>query len=356
MLIESAEVVHYALPFERIYSTARGNLTERELVLLRLRSEGLEGLGETAAMTLRGADSAAQLAAELKEACEALLIGTEIGKGDLERALIPLRHAQARPELLACVDIAFHDLMAKAEGVPLWRLLGADESQPVHCNATLPMANPSEIARIADGWQADGFDTLKLKVGVPGDIAQVAAVREAVADHSKLRLDANGAWRPDEAPSRIDALGGEAIELVEEPTSGLDGLAEVRRKTSVPIAADESVSKEREARAAVDGDCCDFVALKLAKVGGIRSAVEISKTIDSYMTSALEGPVGVLAAAHTVQAMPDAGLAHGLATERLFSVAIGGKAEWDGPDLILPDAPGLGVALDEELLASQAIS
>lgn len=355
MLIESAEVVHYALPFERIYSTARGNLTERELVLLRLGSEGLEGLGETAAMTLRGADSAAKLASELREACETLLIGAEIARDDLERALIPLRHAHARPELLACVDIAFHDLVAKAEGIPLWRLLGATESRPVHCNATLPMANPSEMARIANEWLSDGFRTLKLKVGIPGDSAQVAAVRGAVGDQTRLRLDANGVWKPDEAPARIDALGGEEIELIEEPTSGLAGLAEVRRRTSVPIAADESVSKEREARAAVDGEACDYVALKLAKVGGIRAAVEISRVIDSYMTSALEGPVGVLAAAHTVQAMPDAGLAHGLATERLFSVEIAEKAEWRGPDLILPDDPGLGVTLDEELLAAQII-
>lgn len=355
MLIESAEVVHYALPFARIYATARGSLTERELVLLRLRSEGLEGLGETAAMTLRGSDSAAQLAADLKDACESLLIGSHIDRDGLERALIPLRHMQARPEVLACVDIALHDLVAKAEQVPLWRLLGGDEPRALRCNATLPMANPSEIARVATSWQADGFDTLKLKVGIPGDTAQVAAVREAVGDDASLRLDANGAWNPEDVPMRIEAMGAESIELIEEPTFGLERLAQVRRMTEVPIAADESVAKEREAEAAAESGACDFVALKLAKVGGIRAAIAISSAIDCYMTSSLEGPVGIMAAAHATQVLPDCGLAHGLATERLFSLSVGDGAVWNGPDLILPSGPGLGVVLDEEALAAQTI-
>ncbi len=356
MLIEAAEVVHYSLPFERIYTTARGNLTERELVLLRVRSEGLEGLGEAAAMTLRGADSAAMLAADLEEACNSLLVGSEIDRGGLERALIPFRNRQARPELLACIDIALHDLIAKSHEMPLWQLLGAAECGPVRCNATLPMANPAEISRIAAGWAGDGFDTMKMKVGIPGDVAQVGAVRNTVGPGVNLRLDANGAWKVADAPDRIRAMGEHEIELIEEPTNGLDALAEVKRSTKVPISADESIATVREARYAVESKACDFTALKLAKVGGIRNALSISEAIGSYMTSSLEGPVGILAGAHTVQAMPDAGLAHGLATERLFSVQVGEGGTWSGASLSLPDAPGLGVALDEELLASRRIA
>ena len=351
MVIEGYEVINYALPFERIYTTARGSLTERELVLLKLHAEGLTGLGETAAMTLRGSRPAAELARELDSACREYLAGREIDASGLDRFLIPLRHAEARPELLACVDIALNDLLAKAEGVPLWKFLGASESAPVRCNATLPMANPSELAGVAAGWREEGFETFKLKVGVPGDSAQVTAVREAVGDSCSLRLDANGAWKPDEAAERIRDFSVEDIELVEEPTSGLEGLAELRSMIEVPLAADESVTSGREAREASDLEACDFVALKLAKVGGIRNAIEISNTISSYMTSALEGPVGVLAAAHTVQAMAPAGVPHGLATERLFASSVGSGAEWLGPDLTLPEAPGIGAILDEKLLA-----
>lgn len=351
MVIEGYEVVHYALPFERIYTTARGSLTERDLVLLKVHAEGLTGLGETAAMTLRGSKPAAELADELDSACREHLVGREIDAAGLDRFLIPLRHAEARPELLACVDIALHDLLAKAQGVPLWKFLGVDESAPVRCNATLPMANPSELASVAAEWHAEGFETFKLKVGVPGDTAQVSAVRQAVGDACSLRLDANGSWKPDEAAERIGDFAVEGIELVEEPTSGLEGLAQLRTMVEVPLAADESVTSGREAREAVELEACDLVALKLAKVGGIRSAIEISNTISSYMTSALEGPIGVLAAGHTVQAMASTSVPHGLATERLFASTVGSGCDWIGPDLVLPDEPGIGAELDDEMLA-----
>lgn len=355
MVIERFEVVHFTLPFERIYSTARGSLTERDLVLLKLHAEGLTGMGETAAMTLRGSSPAAELARELDEACAEFLIGLDIDAASLERALIPLRHANARPELLACADIALHDLVSRAAGIPLWRFLGSGEAAPITCNATLPMANPSELAGVAASWRDDGFETFKLKVGVPGDSAQVAAVRGAIGDEGSLRLDANGSWRTHEAADRISDLGQEEIELIEEPTSGLGNLAELRSMVEVPIAADESVATGREAREAVERKSCDYVALKLAKVGGIRNALEIAQTIPSYMTSALEGPVGVLAAAHVVQAMPSADLPHGLATERLFSATVGTGGEWRGPDLLLSEDPGLGVTLDEEMLEARRV-
>ncbi len=74
-----------------------------------------------------------------------------------------------------------------------------------------------------------------------------------------------------------------------------------------------------------------------------------------YLSSSLEGPVGIAAAAHVAQAIPDAGIAHGLATSLLFSETIGRGAELEGPMLHVPDAPGLGVELDEDALARLAL-
>lgn len=351
MRIEHAEVIRYALPFARPYTTSRGTLDSRELVMLEIQAEGLTARGEAAAMTLRGAESAGRLAAELEEAVDDLLVGSEIE--DPVRAMIPFRNRDLRAELLACIDISLHDLVAQSQNVPLWRFLGADAAGPVTCNATLPLANPTEISQIAQRWSEEGFDTFKLKVGVPGDSAQLAAVRERIGSEGRIRLDANGVWTPGEAIDRITALGlvGD-LELVEEPTSSLDALAEVRRAVDVRIAADESVTRERDASMALELDACDIVTVKLAKVGGISGAVAIGGRIPTYMSSALEGPVGISAAAHTVQAIPDAGVAHGLATERLFSESIGAPGRWEGSDLLLSDSPGLGVDLDEEKLKS----
>jgi L-alanine-DL-glutamate epimerase-like enolase superfamily enzyme len=69
-----------------------------------------------------------------------------------------------------------------------------------------------------------------------------------------------------------------------------------------------------------------------------------------YLSSALDGPVGIAAAAHVAQAIPDPGVAHGLATSLLFSDTVGRGAELDGPMLRVPEGPGLGVELDEQAL------
>jgi L-alanine-DL-glutamate epimerase-like enolase superfamily enzyme len=79
----------------------------------------------------------------------------------------------------------------------------------------------------------------------------------------------------------------------------------------------------------------------------------------SYLSSSLEGPVGITAAAHAVQALRarqgDAGIAHGLATERLFSATIGRGAVPEGDELRLDERPGLGVEIDEDALAARRI-
>jgi L-alanine-DL-glutamate epimerase-like enolase superfamily enzyme len=87
--------------------------------------------------------------------------------------------------------------------------------------------------------------------------------------------------------------------------------------------------------------------------------LEIAGEIPVYLSSALEGPVGIAAAAHTFQALAggpgDAGVAHGLATERLFSQSVGTGAKAEGDELHLDDTSGLGVELDEDALAARRV-
>ena len=81
---------------------------------------------------------------------------------------------------MAAVDIAVHDLVGRATGEPVWRLLGASEAKPVVCNATLPAANPAATQVMAEEWHSQGFRTFKLKVGLAGDVTQVATVRQTL--------------------------------------------------------------------------------------------------------------------------------------------------------------------------------
>ena len=274
-------------------------------------------------------------------------------------ALARCRNRGASPPALAAVDIALHDLAGKAGDAPVWKLLGASSAGPVLCNATLPAANPVELAAAAERWAADGFRTFKLKMGLASDVAQIATVRGVLGPEVRIRIDANGAWTLDQAAERLEAIGEHTVELAEEPVSGLEQLSALRGRTSIALAGDESISSPRDAREAVEAGACSFAAVKLAKVGGITAALEIARTMPAYLSSALEGPVGIAAAAHAVQALSPraetAGLAHGLATERLFSETVGAGLAREGDTLLVGDAAGLGVSVDTDALEARRL-
>jgi L-alanine-DL-glutamate epimerase-like enolase superfamily enzyme len=334
MRIERLEVVPFALPFREPYVTARGRLERRELVLLRLFADGLVGLGETTALSLRGGDA-------LVKIVEGLRGVHPLPEGGAENP------AGLSTEARTALEIAMLDLAGKASGEPAWRILGGAATRPVECNATLTAGEPEDVVRQALAWAERGFTTFKLKAGMDGDVEQVTAARSALPPAALLRIDANGAWSVTQAAERLEAMA--PLELAEQPVATISELRELSTLTRVPLAADESVATAQDARAAAPS--CGYATVKLAKVGGPAEALAIARELPVYLSSALDGPVGITAAAHVAQALPDAGLAHGLATQLLFAESIGSGAELDGPFLRVPEAPGLGVELDERALA-----
>ena len=154
------------------------------------------------------------------------------------------------------------------------------------------------------------------------------ALRDAIGPDAKIRLDANGAWSVRTAEKTLAAMASLDIELVEQPVASLRKMAKLRRGADVRIAADESVATPQEAEHAVAMEACDLATVKLSKVGGHVAALEIAERLPVYLSSALDGPVGIAAAAHTAQALRksgDAGVAHGLATQRLFAETIAAR-------------------------------
>jgi len=108
---------------------------------------------------------------------------------------------------------------------------------------------------------------------------------------------------------------------------------------------------------AVSTGACALTGVKLSKVGGPEEAIEIAEVLPTYLSSALDGPVGIAAAVQVAQTLgaasgsPADGLAHGLATQRLFSTSIASVGcELRGDMLHAPEGPGLGVEIDEAAL------
>ena len=179
---------------------------------------------------------------------------------------------------------------------------------------------------------------------------------------AKIRVDANAAWDLETAKRTLSTLEGFDIELAEQPVSTLEEAAEVTKSTSIPIAGDESVETRGDAERAVALEACELAGLKLSKVGGPEAAISIAEVLPAYVSSALDGPVGIAAAAQVAQTLrqsagaDDPGLAHGLATQRLFSSTIASvECELREGMLHLPPGPGLGVEIDEAALAAHRL-
>jgi o-succinylbenzoate synthase len=348
MRIASLEVIPYALPFREPYVTARGRLERREMVLLRLRDEqGLVGLGEAVPLSLRGGAALAEVVAEL-EGLERLDTLDEEGIANAGLSA-PGRCAA----LTALLDLRGRRAAGGVDGLAAPE---AAEPEPVRCNATLVAGKPAAVAADAERWASEGFSTFKLKLGAGEDIAQVRAVREALGPEARIRVDANGAWGLETGKRLLSELEPLDVELAEQPAATMDEMRELAGSTSIPIAADESVESRADAERAAGAGACALAGIKLSKVGGPEEAISIAEVLPSYLSSALDGPVGIAAAAQVAQTLREVDLAHGLATQRLFSSTIA-TVECELKDGFLhpPVGPGLGVEIDEAALEAHRI-
>ncbi len=352
MRIASVEVVPYALPFREPYVTAAGSLERREMVLLRLRSEeGLEGLGEAVPLSLRGGVTLTRVVEELQQLGERQAVDeTTLRSG------APLLSAPARCAALT----ALLDLRGKRAAAELGT--ETEPPPPIRCNATLTADDPASVVSAAERWAADGFSTFKLKLGTGDDAAQVRAVREALGPRARIRVDVNGAWDVETAKRTLGELEPYEIELVEQPVATLEEAMELARSTSIPIAGDESIESRADAERAAAMEACQMTGVKLSKVGGPEEAIEIAEVLPAYLSSALDGPVGIAAAAQVAATLGEAvtgggpDLAHGLATQRLFTSTIAStECELRGDLLHAPAGPGLGVEIDEAALDAHRI-
>jgi L-alanine-DL-glutamate epimerase-like enolase superfamily enzyme len=253
----------------------------------------------------------------------------------------------APPQARAAWELAELDLQYRRRGRPLGEL--GPDAIPV--NKTLAAGPPEETAAAAREGVRAGYSCFKVKVGLPDDRERVGAVREAVGSWPALRLDANGAWAPDEAVARIEELSPFDLEMVEQPCRTLEELGQVRPHVEVPIAADEPIVSADEVRHAAEVGACDVVNVKLAGSGGYLPARDAIREADrhelsAFLSSTLDGPWGI-AASLQLAAAEGISLACGLGTLELFDARVARALGRPRNGLLaVPQGPGLGVEVD----------
>jgi L-Ala-D/L-Glu epimerase len=326
----------------------------KSLVVELIDEDGRRGLGEAPQVWQVTGDSIAGSQSCVDEVLTPLLIGKDpdeiaVLSRTVERAVRDNHAAKM------AIDIALHDLSARRHNLSLVRHLGGAATS-VETDVTLSAGEIDGLREAAAARVKEGFTTLKLKVGTDaaGDLARIAAVRDAAGPGVTVRLDANQGWSSRDAVRIIHGIedAGLDIEFVEQPVPhwDLDGLAWVSERVQTPVMADEAVFGLRDLVEVIRRRAADLVNVKLAKCGGLtnaRTLLELARAheMGTAVGSMMESPIGIGAAAALVAAYPTTAVSDLDAAWWLASSPVQGGLRYEGSRIVLPDAPGLGVQL-----------
>jgi o-succinylbenzoate synthase len=215
------------------------------------------------------------------------------------------------PAAKAAIDIALHDILGKTARKPLYKLIGGYRTT-VLTDITLSIKSPEEMAKDAAKAVKKGFKALKIKVGInpSEDVERIKLIREAVGDDMQLRVDANQGWTPLQAIKALNKIAEYTIQFAEQPVpaENLKGLITVRKKSPIPIMADESVHSPEDALRLVKAEAVDFINIKLMKSGGILKARKIAAIAEAAGVPCMigcmgESEIGIAAGAHLAAAV-----------------------------------------------------
>jgi L-Ala-D/L-Glu epimerase len=332
-----------ALRLAHPLQSSYGTVSVRELLAVSITdSDGVTGYGEAAPLQPYDGVSLERVQKAVESYAPVL---TEAGQMNGAQILDACRSVEDLPAALAAIDLALWDRAGRRSGKPVAALLSDRPAPEVIVNATISALDRAGASEQAARAARLGYACLKVKVGVGDDAGRVAAVRAAAGSEVDLRLDANGAWNVEDAVRAIDALSAAGLELVEEPTHGLQAVRAVREQVAVRVAIDETAAEH----GALGAGVADAVCLKISRCGGISGLIAAATLVrasgaEVYLASTLDGPLGVAAAVHAAAALASRGSvpACGLDTLAQFE-------DFDNPlparkgKIALPSAAGLGV-------------
>ena len=359
MKIESIDVFKADLALREPFRIAIMEIEHANNVYVRINAEGgLHGMGEASPFwKICGETQAIDLAAARDLA---LLIKGKNALAIEERIADLEGYLSHNSTIRSAFDMALYDLLGKATGMPLYALLGGERRQ-LRTDLTISINDPSYMAERASEFVAAGFSAIKVKLGTTyaEDLERIVSIREAVGGDVPIRIDANQGWDFTTALAILRALEPMGIEYCEQPVACWDhaALSELRRGTSIPIMADESLFDHHDAYKLCCGECCDYLNIKLSKSGGIRNALNICAVAEGcgkacMVGCMMESRLGLSAAAHLASARGNI-IFYDLDSALLLAEdPVTGGIEYAGEMVTIPDAPGLGADVDSGFLDS----
>lgn len=261
-------------PLRRPIRTASGAVDASPLVLLDVLTEqGVTGSAYLFAYTPLVLKPIVELVDQLAPSLRGQAVVPVARQQQLEGQFRLLGRQGLLGMVMSTLDMAFWDALGRAAGQPVVRLLGG-EPRPVRAYDSWGLVDPARDAGALARSVEQGFRGIKIKLGggdLAQDVATVREVRRIVGDDVALMVDYNQSLGAGEAVRRIRALEPFALEWVEEPVPAedLQGHAQVRAQSRVPIQTGENWWFPRDAERALTAGACDRMMPDLMKIGGI---------------------------------------------------------------------------------------
>lgn len=259
--------------------------------------------------------------------------------------------------LQSAVEMAMWDILGKLCRQPLYMLLGGLYRREVEVAACMGIRPPNEAKEIARLYVEMGFSTLKTKAGrdPDEDLAMVRAIREAVGDKLKLRIDPNTGYSPQVCEQLAKDLEPYHLEYFEQPMPAdlLEDSARIRKLTCTPLALNESITTLAVVRKILELDAAAVILPDTYQCGGIWACKLIadlaaSANVPCVVHCAHDLGLKTAAMLHLAASTPNFPLANDTTYYGLVDDILKQRLEIARGRMNVPTAPGLGVEIDFE--------
>ncbi len=373
MKITKVECIPVSLPFAKPMVMSGGAVTKADAVLLKIHTdEGITGIAETGDTSLwYMGESQDSIMFNLTQVfAPQILLGED--PFNIETIVAKMDKAtRANNHSKAVVDYALHDLMGKALGVPVYKLIGGLCNPKIQLAFVMSSGSAEAVGAEGKALVKAGYKALKLKVGAHSpdeDLEMLGALRAAVGNKIKIMTDTNGGWMYNQALYFLQKAVKYDLTLAEQPVPwwDIDGLARLRRKVDVPIFPDESAAELGHVLQIIEKEAADGLFLKIPKAGGI---LKSRRWVAVAMAANLPVMCGCMINSGLGAAVEAAFLAGTAWMGKIEQESIGPlnlnnmydtvsapikndlavkPVRYEGGYLYPPDGPGLGVELNEE--------
>jgi len=372
MKINRIETIPLNLPVKKVLKESHGVFSSFDHVIVKVHTDaGVFGVGEVEAhptFERLGSETQAGIVAIIRDFLAPAVIGccpfqiNEIWKR-MDRTVVGYWRVKG------AIDNALYDLQGKHLGVPAYNLLGGKvrDSYVVEGVAYgISVDEPKIVAAQAKDAVGRGYRQLELKAGTEEpdqDVARLRLVREAVGKDIPIKIDFNGFYEPKTAIKIILEMEKHGINWIEQPAKywDLEGLAMIRAAVTTTIVVDESVESPHDLMRVIRYNAADAVHIKPTTKGGLTIARKLAAIAEAAGIAVVPGTsapsgIGMAAAQAFIATCPHlSGGAHGSPLDTLVDDVIENPIPMDATHVTIPTQPGLGITLNEAVVAKYRV-